>query len=359
MPDTRDLYLLAAYCPLHKIDGIARWARRLENHMDQRLERFLRTVILEPVREAEIARDMGQLTSIHDGVSLAVQSQYEENPYPRWDSISAPKPIPYIWQILDEIAPYRPALEATSDTPAIFVAGCGTGKQPIFTAQRMLNSHVLAVDLSRASLAFAQRKAEELGVANISFAQADILKLGDLADRFDLIECTGVLHHMGDPEAGLEVLLGLLKPGGFLRLGLYSELARQHVVRFRKLLSDENIEPSPEGIRKFRARMWDSEDKDAIIMRNEADFFATSTVRDLVFHVQEHRYTIPQVSDLLERYQLEFLGFLFKNPKVKSEFSKQFPTDTDCLDLQSWHRFEQSNPRTFANMYQFWCRKRM
>ena len=71
---------------------------------------------------------------------------------------------------------------------------------------------MLAVDLSLASLAYAKRKSVELGVANLEYRQGDILALGALEERFDLIECSGVLHHLADPFEGWRVLASLRKP---------------------------------------------------------------------------------------------------------------------------------------------------
>src|SRR5581483_12481339 len=85
-----------------------------------------------------------------------------------------------------------------TDAPEILVAGCGTGQQAIMTARRFATARVLAVDLSLASLSYAKRMSRVLGVQNIEYAQADILRLPSLSRSFDLIEATGVLHHMAD-----------------------------------------------------------------------------------------------------------------------------------------------------------------
>jgi ubiquinone/menaquinone biosynthesis C-methylase UbiE len=86
----------------------------------------------------------------------------------------------------------------------VLIAGCGTGKQPIVSAIGYRNSDVLAVDLSRASLTFAKRKAQELNVENIRFAQADIMRLDVLDERDDVIECAEVLHHMARARSRIQ-----------------------------------------------------------------------------------------------------------------------------------------------------------
>ena len=87
------------------------------------------------------------------------------------------------------------------------------------------------------------------------------------------------------------------------------------------------------------------------------DFYSTSSVRDLLFHVQEHRFKLPQISKILKNLNLEFLGFIYSNPFTKKEYFKLFPQDNDNTSLDNWHEFEKKYPDTFANMYQFWVRK--
>jgi 2-polyprenyl-3-methyl-5-hydroxy-6-metoxy-1,4-benzoquinol methylase len=83
----------------------------------------------------------------------------------------------------------------------ILVAGCGTGQHSIATAQRYVGAGVLAVDLSIASLCYAKHRTRGIGADNIEYAQADILELGSIR-KFDLIEASGVLHHLADPLRG-------------------------------------------------------------------------------------------------------------------------------------------------------------
>ena len=77
--------------------------------------------------------------------------------------------------------------------------------------------------------------------------------------------------------------------------------------------------------------------------------------RDLMFHVQEHRFTLPEISKMLKNFNLEFLGFI--NPLIKTKFSKFFLNDKKNISLVNWNQFEINNPDTFFNMYQFWVRK--
>ena len=355
IPADDNLFLLASYRPIHQNEAIRDWCLQTLPNLEQELRVSLSHLILNPVKEAELAATIEQITPIDDDISLTVQAQYEANPYPRWDSLTIKRSRPYIELILREIFPHRPKLKAATDTPHILSAGCGTGIQPISTALRLNNSNILATDLSRTSLAYAKRKAEEMNVTNIRFALADILKLGELDERFDVIESSGVLHHMAEPKRGLSALLNLLKSGGFIKLALYSDIARQPVVQLREKIKEQGLEPNLKGIRAIRKLVKTHDDFGRI--QKSTDFYNSSGIRDMLFHVQEHRFTLPQLSDLLEECKLEFLGFLIPNASVIAEYARQFPDDPDCLNLKHWHTFEQQYPVLFGRMYQFWCRK--
>lgn len=150
----------------------------------------------EPLTEAADIAGIPALTAVEDKTSREVQRQYEESPYPRWCVALPTQPT-----TLESHLRERFGLTDAAGRD-ILIAGCGTGEQSINTAQTFPQSKVLAIDISRASLAYARRKSRELKIGNIEYAQADILKLGALGRGFDYIESVGVLHHMADPEAG-------------------------------------------------------------------------------------------------------------------------------------------------------------
>ena len=87
------------------------------------------------------------------------------------------------------------------------------------------------------------------------------------------------------------------------------------------------------------------------------DFYGLSMCRDLIFHVQEHRFTLPRIEAALASLGLEFLGFELGDPEALRRFKETHPEPGAMASLADWHAFELENPRTFARMYQFWCRK--
>ena len=313
-------------------------------------------LIDEPLSEKVIAQNMSVLSSVEDDVSRKVREQYEQNPYPRWVKLAIAPRVKSVGDVCSgaKLQLYSENIKSVL-SPSILSAGCGTGQHSIETASRFANCKVTAVDLSRNSLAYAQRKTNELGITNIEYLQADILNLGELEQKFDIIQSAGVLHHMAEPMAGWRVLTDLLKPGGLMNIGLYSELARRHIVTVREEIGLKGIWISEEEIRQLRQSLIESDNEKYHSLVNWTDFFSLSEVRDLIFHVQEHLFTLPQIQHCLDELNLKFCGF--QNADTVKRFKHTFGQDSDACDLSLWHQFEERNPSTFAGMYQFWCQK--
>ena len=86
------------------------------------------------------------------------------------------------------------------------------------------------------------------------------------------------------------------------------------------------------------------------------DFFTIGECRDLLFHVQEHRITLPQIKSFLAANGVQFAGFI-PVPSQLRTFAARFPEQAAQLDLDYWHALEAEVPDLFAAMYQFWLRK--
>jgi tetratricopeptide (TPR) repeat protein/2-polyprenyl-3-methyl-5-hydroxy-6-metoxy-1,4-benzoquinol methylase len=347
------LLLVAAYFPLH---GLANAEKLLERSWPAPMEAVLTQQVREPLRELRLRADIPRLTGIDNSVSRLMQIHYEENPYPRWVR-PAPDMPDTIGNFLSSKFPFarfeRPAGRALQD---ILIAGCGTGQRSIAMAQKFGGRHMLAVDLSLASLGYARRKSEELGLT-IAYAQADILELERTGRQFDLIESLGVLHHLADPWVGWRALLSLLRPGGFMLLGLYSEMARRPVLRARARIAEWGFGDRAEDIRSFRQKLIQSCDPRpyASILESE-DFFSLSACRDLLFHVQEQRMTLAEVARFTQSHNLRLLGFELEDA-VLAAYRKRFPQDRAATDLACWEAFEADHPGLFGGMYIFWVQK--
>ena len=344
------LACLASYKALYDYS----WCHLLA--LPDELKQLEKSHISDVKKETVLRSEIPMLNEITDDVSSKVRQQYEENPYPRWVSLGLPLKARAIAEIAKSInLKVSDKKIYDCNIPQILVAGCGTGQHSIGTAARFKDCNVLAIDLSLSSLAYAKRKTEELGLKNIEYMQADILDLGKLGRQFDVVESAGVLHHMNDPMAGWSVLTNCLRSGGLMRIGLYSELARQHIVTMREEIQLAKLGSDDLSMKSFRTELINSDQQHHRKILSTCDFYSLSELRDLLFHVQEHRFTIPQIKDCLTELGLEFCGFEAEN-KVKQFKLSNIGSD-DLFDLDKWNTFEQDNPDTFMGMYQFWCQK--
>jgi len=351
------LAVFAAYRPLHGRPLSERLTAEPRPDVSATL---VRRLLDEPRREAVIEAGLPVLTPIADAVSVAVRRQYEESPHPRWFGtglLARPLPVPAVMRAM------FPHLVVESDprwdAPEILVAGCGTGRESIWAADQFAGARVLAVDLSRAGLAYAARQAIDLGVPGITHAQADLTELAGLGRTFDIIQSVGVLHHLADPLAGWRVLTGLLRPRGLMKIGLYSEAARRSIVAGREIIARDGHDSSLEGIRRFRRVVLDlPADHPVKPVAHSVDFHSASACRDLLFHVRERRLTLPEIARWMEELELEFIGFQFEDPETPGRYRVRFPDDPTSRSLTNWDRFEAERPATFGAMYQFWVRRK-
>lgn len=338
------LAAVAAYFPLHAMPMAESLLRR---EWPAAVNGLLQVQLREPLEETGDRSAIVKLTPVKHDVSLQVMHQYEENPYPRWTA----NPLK---ALAADQARGRVILPAERQAELdILIAGCGTGSHAIQIAQVYPNARLLAVDISLPSLAYARRKTRELGLRNIEYAQADILELGAIGRTFDTVESVGVLHHLAEPTVGWLVLVSLLRPGGRMRIGLYSELARRVIVEARARIATRGYRATADDIRRCRQDII----RDAAHWRmllGSPDFYSMSGCRDLLFNVMEHRFTIPAIAAFLNDNELTFLGFEpFDDPTVIDAFHKQFGSAADEADLDQWHRFEADHSETFWDMYNF------
>jgi SAM-dependent methyltransferase len=353
-PDMAPFALAASamYMPLSALPSAA---SLLDRASPQTIDDLLTQQIRDRMQERELRATMPRLTPIEDAVSQRVRQQYEENPYPRWVHVAGqvePAPIDRYIRDLFPTTPFTPI--GKTEALDILVAGCGTGWQATGIAQRFEGAQVLAVDLSLASLAYGKRSTPAEFASRIEYAQADILKLGALGKTFDLIDASGVLHHMADPLHGWRTLIGLLRPGGLMHLGLYSETGRQDVVSARAFIAERGYGATPAEIRRCRQDLLETPLR---TLTRFTDFFNTSECRDLLFHVKEGRVTVPAIKTFLGANGLRFLGFEFdaaSQQKFRALFSGSGWSPTD---LDRWHALETAQPDLFSAMYHFWVQK--
>jgi ubiquinone/menaquinone biosynthesis C-methylase UbiE len=338
--------LISCYKDLMQLEDTSKIVEASAGSQNDAFMHLIKNTISIPTKIEEFRETIPSMLPPDDSakniVSSSVSQQYEENPYPRWRQLDIPD--------LTE------QLRVKGRGKKILVAGCGTGYEPLSLATYYPEAHILGVDLSVPSLAYGKQKADEFGIDNVEFMQADILEVESLGQQFDLITSCGVLHHMENPVEGWSKLLTCLKPDGMMKIALYSEVARESVVLCRNWIEEEGFAPTSEGIRDFRQGIMDLDDENPLKdIINWTDFFSMSMCRDLVFHVQEHRVTLPWIKSALKDLGLCCLSMRVSNPLFRKEYSSMYPADSNMNSLDNLHEYEKHNPKVFRDMYQFWC----
>ena len=346
-----DLFLLASYVPIEKISYKIKDYIIKNNEGTNFLNEFVTLNIFNAYEEEEISKEIKKIDTIKDKVSKKVKNQYENNPYPRWGLLENINTLNFDEFLKNEIS-YKIS-DKFIKKPDLLIAGCGTGRHPILAGKQYFTKNIDAIDISLSSLSYAKRKAIENKI-DINFFECDILNVSQLEKEFDVIESIGVIHHMEDPKRGLKKLVNVLKRNGFIKIGLYSSIARKDINLLRHKIRNENKNLSPENIKNFRNNLIEEENEIIYSLRNFSDFFSLSEFRDLLFHVQEHQYTIDDLILLMEENSLKFLGFSIRQ-SIQEEFISKYGYDLRNLD--KWKNFEIKYPSTFIEMYNFWCQK--
>lgn len=292
------------------------------------------------LRQREIARSLEPVTGL-DPSSRKVADQYEAHPYPSWigqpaHSVRLPEPVRLA------LGPGGP--EAVR---SVLVAGCGTGEHAAVAARAWPRADILAIDISRTSLAYAIDRLQARTGDRIRFELADLLEIGQLGRRFQVIESMGVLHHLADPEAGLRALTSVLEPGGIIGVGLYSAAARTKLAAVGSRFDKEEMQ-SDEAVRRFRA--WALAELKAPEMLYSPDFYSIGGCRDAFFHVREHCYSLEQVGEMLDRAGLTLLAV--QTPPMARERLASVP---EPADLAGWAAAERAYNDLFLSMYEVWA----
>jgi Flp pilus assembly protein TadD/SAM-dependent methyltransferase len=345
-PRDEDLALAACYAPLAELEDAPALLARAA-HAPHWLAPVLERSLLWPLAQRGIAASIATLRPIADRASQQVRAQYESNPYPRWFE------LPPAAGNADQRADDYDQRLSGGEPLDILVAGCGTGQEPLALASRQPGHRIVALDLSRASLAYAMHRARLLGIEGVRFVHADLAHVVALGQRFDLIIASGVLHHMADPLAGWRALVDCLADDGLMKVGLYSRAARASVNVARDRIRSLGLGSDAHAVRALRQQVLDGALPELSSLLDSEDFYSASACRDLLFHPLEHQFDLAQVAAMLDMLGLRFLGFELPHPIIARAFRDANVGARN--DLGAWARFEQANPQTFEAMYVLWC----
>jgi SAM-dependent methyltransferase len=201
----------------------------------------------------------------------------------------------------------------------IVEVGCGTGQMCLYLARA--DRTVVGVDLTHASLALGVEASRRFGLKRVRFVETDLRQPALRPGTFDLVYCSGVLHHTPDPRASFAPLVRLARPGGLIVLGLYNAVARVPL-RVRRLIA---------RITRYKVIPFDP------VLRDRQDEPARreAWLRDQYQHPEEHRHTVAEVQRWFAEQDVEFLR-TYPSAVLGDEPDYLFTPACDNWRLESW-----------------------
>jgi SAM-dependent methyltransferase len=238
----------------------------------------------------------------------AVQTFYDDHPYPppvadldRYrEAWSDPNRLRVEYHLMWPKAAYRDDLE-------ILIAGCGTS-QAAKHALRQPAARVAGIDSSATSLRHTRELKRRYGLKNLEVRQLPIERVHELGRQFDKIVCTGVLHHLADPDAGLRDLRAVLKPDGAMYLMVYATYGRSGIYMIQEYCRQLGVGTSKREIEDLIAvlRTLPNGHPLAPVLREAPDMRRPDALADALLHPRDRAYTVPQLFDFVERNGCKF-----------------------------------------------------
>ena len=240
-----------------------------------------------------------------------VRNQYEALPYPPCNPEDDRKRLVLTWlEDLPMINHYCFAgKQSFQNGFKALVAGGGTGDATIFLAEQLrhTDAQVVHLDMSEASIALAKERAQIRGLSNIRWVHDSLLNLPALAadlGKFDYINCSGVLHHLADPDLGFKALLSVLKAEGAIGLMVYATSGRTGVYQMQELMrlvnggeadAQRKIANTRELLASLPATNWFLRSEDLHHDHKAGD----AGIYDLLLHSQDRSYSVGELFDWL------------------------------------------------------------
>jgi SAM-dependent methyltransferase len=241
-------------------------------------------------------------------VAEAVREFYERLPYPR--PINSLEKYQRLWQDPQRrradfhlhwpAAPYR-------EDRSILVAGCGTS-QAAKHAMRWPEARVTGIDFSATSVRCTEALKRKYNLNNLQLRQLPVERAGELGTSFDQIVCTGVLHHLADPDAGLAALRDVLKPDGAMHLMVYAPYGRTGIYMLQEFCRRVGIRATDDGIRDLITVLGALPCGHPLqtLLREAPDFRHEAALADALLHPQDRAYTVSELFDFIGANGLTF-----------------------------------------------------
>lgn len=248
--------------------------------------------------------------------SEAVQSFYERMPYPA--------PLTNLDKHLELFkSPERRRIRSLLMFPdgepgnrqTILVAGCGTS-QAAKVALRDPDARVVAIDISATSLDHLRALQQKYALDNLELHRLSIVDVASLGQTFDEIICTGVLHHLPEPEQGLRSLHDVLSPDGAMQIMVYASYGRTGIYMIQEYCRRLGIGTSDKELEDLGATLKRLPDDHPLgwMLHRFKDFTQPDALADALLHPQDRAYTVPQVYRWLDRCGMSFGRWLEQAP---------------------------------------------
>jgi len=245
-----------------------------------------------------------------------VRAFYERYPYPRpVDSLESYRQL---WQDPQRRRAdhhlFQPA-EPCREDPSILIAGCGTS-QAAKHAVRWPQAQVTGIDFSATSIGCTEELKRQHRLDNLSLRQLPLERAAELCMQFDQIVCTGVLHHLPDPVAGLRALRGVLKPGGVMNLMVYAPYGRTGIYMLQDFCRRIGVPATEEGIAELMLALKALPPGHPLehLLRQAPDFKHAAAVADALLNPQDRAYSVPQLFEFLAQGGLRLGRWLQQAP---------------------------------------------
>lgn len=296
--------------------------------------------------------------SASDAATPVVSAFYDRFPYPA-DPLQDGPPPGYNWRwCVDSVRSFctgvlPPPPPAPPRPWRILDAGCGTGVSTDYLCHLNPGATVLAVDISAGALQVARERTRRSGaaaqVAQLRIEQHSLLDLA-AEGPFDYINSVGVLHHLREPQAGLQALADRLAPGGLLHLFLYADGGRWEIHRVQRSLSRLGVGSDDDGLRLGRQLFSELPENNRLRRHHEQrwalDTAADANFADMYLHPQESSYSIRRLMAFVAAADLEFAGF--SNPEVWNPArllrGELLERALELPDLERWSLVEDLDP---------------
>jgi SAM-dependent methyltransferase len=202
---------------------------------------------------------------------------------------------------------------------SILVAGCGTS-QAAKHALRWPAAQVTGIDISATSVRCTEELKRKYNLTNLQVHQLPIDHVNDLEMTFDQIVCTGVLHHLTDPDAGLAALRAVLKPDGAMHLMVYAPYGRAGIYMLQEFCRRLGIRATDEGVHDLIVALRELPRNHPLqnLLREAPDFRQEAALADSLLHPQDRAYSVPQLFDFIGRG-----GFTFGRWVRQAPYSPQ------------------------------------